>query len=58
MKIKTVITLLLALFVLSSCSNRRYYFGVDDYGEPERFEHSFKTRGHGDSSERGSSNKY
>ena len=55
---KVIFLLLLVASTLCSCSNRRFYFGVDDYGEPERFEHTFKTRGHDDGARRSNGDKY
>lgn len=34
----------LLILVSVGCANRRYYIGVDDYGEVESMDHTFKTK--------------
>lgn len=56
---KIIIALLLFVTLFcTGCGNTRFYIGVDDYGEPDQFEHNFTTRGHGDNARVAKNNKY
>jgi hypothetical protein len=43
-KILILLVLVIGAVFACGCSNRRYYIGVDDYGEVESMDHTFKTK--------------